>query len=293
MYAISKKNKEIVELLVNKGADVDKEDRNGNATSIYADKEGTPEIIEFLKSKYKPFKCTFEGCSKSFNQPSDLKLHERIHTEEKPFKCTFEGCGKSFNRPGDLNAHERTHREEPFKCTFEGCGQSFTRDRYYNFIRHYRIHTGEKPFKCTFEGCNYAANQSSSVKRHYVNNHEQAHKKRKRKRDEISDERKSYEDDKILEEPIDSIRNEEIELEWFEEEENIFENSTSPPSNTYNFELELAKLLEDKDYEAELAKLLEEEDSKKIEEWLNIEKDTEIDGKKRSKKRSKKHIYYK
>ncbi|CAG9813735.1 unnamed protein product [Phaedon cochleariae] len=72
--------------------------------------------------------CTI--CAKSFNKPSQLRLHMNIHYLERPFRC--ESCSVSFRTKGHLQKHERSagHNNKlsssptlssseprPFKCT--------------------------------------------------------------------------------------------------------------------------------------------------------------------------------
>ncbi|VEN43584.1 unnamed protein product [Callosobruchus maculatus] len=71
--------------------------------------------------------CTI--CSKSFNKPSQLRLHMNIHYLERPFRC--DSCSVSFRTKGHLQKHERsaghhnklssspalsTSEPRPFKC---------------------------------------------------------------------------------------------------------------------------------------------------------------------------------
>lgn len=68
-------------------------------------------------------------CGKSFNKPSQLRLHMNIHYLERPFRC--ESCSVSFRTKGHLQKHERsaghhnklcsspalvTSEPRPFKC---------------------------------------------------------------------------------------------------------------------------------------------------------------------------------
>ena len=71
------------------------------------------------------FSCTFPGCTKQFNKPTNLKSHARIHNTERSFVCT--DCGSAFRRSHDLKRHQRSlHTDvKPFGC--QRCGKRFSR----------------------------------------------------------------------------------------------------------------------------------------------------------------------
>jgi hypothetical protein len=60
----------------------------------------------------KPFKCTEEGCSKSFANEANMKRHMRTHTKEQPYNCHV--CNKSFSQSGNLKTHLKlVHKVTP------------------------------------------------------------------------------------------------------------------------------------------------------------------------------------
>ena len=123
-------------------------------------------------SELKTIKCTFEGCTKTFNRPARLQAHLRSHTNERPFVCTYEGCDKSYLQEKHLKQHikgSHTH-ERSYPCEWEGCDKYFltaTRLR-----RHQDAHQGNERFRCTaYPPCNQTFRKHQTLQRHIRSDH--------------------------------------------------------------------------------------------------------------------------
>lgn len=59
------------------------------------------------KSGEKPYKCEYPGCTKMFDQSSNLNKHYLTHMGQKPYQCN--DCGDKFSQTSNLAKHMRKH----------------------------------------------------------------------------------------------------------------------------------------------------------------------------------------
>ncbi|KAL2123882.1 hypothetical protein VTJ04DRAFT_247 [Mycothermus thermophilus] len=118
-------------------------------------------------SDLKTIKCTWPGCTKTFNRPARLTAHLRSHTNDRPHKCPYEGCDKAYLEEKHLAQHikgSHTH-ERKYVCSEPGCGKAFvtaTRLR-----RHAAVHEGAERFRCRgYDGCNLSFRKHQTLQRH-------------------------------------------------------------------------------------------------------------------------------
>jgi hypothetical protein len=109
--------------------------------------------------------CQWEGCeasSKDFKQRSKLSRHLLGHAGYRPYACSFEGCSKTFATNQAKDNHERTHTgDRPYVC--DRCG--YTTTTYTQLQTHISaLHEGKKPHKCRF--CDFSCADSSNLSKH-------------------------------------------------------------------------------------------------------------------------------
>eukprot|EP01083_Nonionella_stella_P161737 530132_1 len=94
-------------------------------------------------------------CNRLLAHKSSLQRHKRtVHDKFKPFECTFMGCSSRFARRSTLTAHVRIHTgERPYRCPYKSCCKAFKQKPHLQ--EHIRIHTGEKPFCCSLCGARF------------------------------------------------------------------------------------------------------------------------------------------
>jgi uncharacterized Zn-finger protein len=144
------------------GISIERENTKNDAS----DNSSIIKITQLLMSKSKKFKVNAsirkhqcETCKKTFISPSQLTIHNRIHSKQKLFAC--DQCPKAFSIKCNLERHKRLHTgEKPFHCDI--CLKKFTQSN--DLTRHKMLHTGEKPFSCDL--CPKKFTRSYQLKNH-------------------------------------------------------------------------------------------------------------------------------
>ncbi|KAL6442982.1 hypothetical protein ACFW04_002762 [Cataglyphis niger] len=83
-------------------------------------------------------------CFMTYNNPSHLKMHLKLHIDERSYFCDWENCGKSFKRSDELRRHERIHTGE-ITHTCHTCEKKFMRSDH--FKKHIKTHEREKKYR--------------------------------------------------------------------------------------------------------------------------------------------------
>lgn len=70
--------------------------------------------------------CSVSGCGKKLFSHKYLVQHHRVHVDYRPLKCPWKGCKKTFKWAWARTEHTRVHTgERPYVCREPGCGQTF------------------------------------------------------------------------------------------------------------------------------------------------------------------------
>lgn len=113
-------------------------------------------------------RCNYENCSRAFDFPSELRVHEWTHTDERPLACEWPGCNKKFIATGDLTRHTLTHtKEKKFVCDI--CGyRSIRKDSLNSHIKTIHLQIVDcvvkKNFTCYV--CGKGFSKPYNLKRH-------------------------------------------------------------------------------------------------------------------------------
>ncbi|CAG9317730.1 unnamed protein product [Blepharisma stoltei] len=90
------------------------------------------------------FKCSAEGCPRTYTNKFNLKRHiEAFHSEDKKYQCKY--CTKILSSKQNLREHAFTHSgEKPYFCKETGCGMRFRQGS--QLSAHKRIHAAIKSY---------------------------------------------------------------------------------------------------------------------------------------------------
>ena len=109
--------------------------------------------------------CTFEGCTKRFNDLYIFQLHKKRHLGllERKYLCEY--CEKRFTSKYALDRHVLTHTQQrPHACEY--CSMAYTQRN--DLVKHLREHVGDAIYRCNFEGCNEGFRLKFELKQHYA-----------------------------------------------------------------------------------------------------------------------------
>lgn len=118
-------------------------------------------------SDLKTIRCTFAGCTKTFNRPARLAAHLRSHTNDRPFKCPYDDCDKDYLEEKHLSQHIKgSHtNDRKYTCPEPRCGKSFVTNT--RLRRHALVHEGADRYRCRGYGdCVQSFRKHQTLQRH-------------------------------------------------------------------------------------------------------------------------------
>ena len=122
--------------------------------------------------KNKFFKCTAEGCDKTYQTAPGLLTHQlSAHIKDKLYSCEWPGCEfQTYNR-NIYRGHQAVHSDQKFLCDYPNCSAKY-KNVYTLRIHQLKHHGIGQAFECSWPGCDHMAITKSKL-----NIHEKNHKK--------------------------------------------------------------------------------------------------------------------
>ena len=132
------------------------------------------EDITSSKETEKSYKCTHEGCEKTFSSRLSLQNHRVTkHSDGKPPRYPCKVCAKTFSYPSSLSKHTRfAHEKQVLKCSEKGCEltfPSYDARTAHVLSEHGQMETKKYPrdsFNCDHEGCGVSFATHKALKVH-------------------------------------------------------------------------------------------------------------------------------
>ena len=144
--------------------------------------DSTDKWIMYSGDATKPFKCGYEGCSKTYTTKQNLQRHFVSHIGDLQFRCYTGDCAGAIRycdkQALDRHIHKQHTSARPYECDI--CNKRFMHSdslaahrRYQHFVSDERtnkwiISTGDADmsFQCGFEGCGRKFPRIRSLKSH-------------------------------------------------------------------------------------------------------------------------------
>ena len=99
-------------------------------------------------------------CDSSFAFASDLRDHNKVHSDERLHSCASRGCTSTFKHQSGLVRHAKVHQGQVFKCV--QCPQEFTTE----YLLQQHVSNGHGPvdhYKCQ---CGFVCKHRAQMIRH-------------------------------------------------------------------------------------------------------------------------------
>ena len=120
--------------------------------------------LDIHKNKY--FKCSFDGCDKTFETAPGLYRHQKTaHIKDTLYSCEWPGCEFQTYDKNSLVGHQMVHSDQRYSCDYPKCSAKY---KNVNTLRHHQLkyHGIGQAFECSWPGCDHKAITKNKLKIH-------------------------------------------------------------------------------------------------------------------------------